>query len=385
MVTVAVKKEVLCWAVDRSGLTLEDLHNKFPKIKEWASGVGQPTIRQLESLAKATSTPLGFFFLETPPPENLSIPHFRTLDDEDVNGPSPDLLETVRMMQQRQSWMHEYLAEQGQAKISFVRSAMPNDPPALIAEKMRQVLGFDEEWAASYSTWTDALKALREAIEAANILVVVNGIVGNNTHRKLDPSEFRGFVLVDDYAPLVFVNGADTKAAQMFTLAHELAHIFYGSSAAFDLREMSPANDPMEKACNCVAAEFLIPEKQLRQIWPLVKNEIEPFQAIARRFKVSSLVAARRTLDLRLIHRSDFLEFYRKYQQDERRAASSRPDGGDFYANQNLRVGQRFVSTVIRAIKEGKMLYTEAYRLTSLYGRAFEHYTSHLGMGGVQR
>jgi Zn-dependent peptidase ImmA (M78 family) len=383
MTTVAVNKEVLCWAMGRSGLTVEDLQNKFPKIEQWTSGKSQPTLRQLESLAKVTSTPLGFFFLKSPPEERLPVPHFRTLGDEDVHKPSPELLETVHLMQQRQSWMREYLIEQGRERILFVQSARLNEQPALIAKQIRHILDFDEGWAASYSTWTDALKALREAIEAAKILIVVNGIVGNNTHRKLDPSEFRGFVLVDDYAPLVFVNGADTKAAQMFTLAHELAHVFFGSSAAFDLREMSPANDPMEKACNSVAAEFLIPESQLRRIWPSVNNETEPFQAIARRFKISALVAARRALDLHLINRSDFLEFYRAYQQDERRTAASRPDGGDFYANQNLRVGQRFVSTVIRAVKEGKLLYTEAYKLTSLYGKAFEHYASHLGMGGV--
>ena len=213
MTTVAVSKEVLYWAMGRSGLTTGDLQNKFPKIEQWIFGKSQPTLRQLESLAKATSTPLGFFFLQRPPEECLPIPHFRTLGDEDVHKPSPELLETVHLMQQRQSWMREYLVEQGQEPISFVRSARLNEQPAMIANQMRHILDFDEEWAASYSTWTDALRALREAIEEAKILIVVNGIMGNNTHRKLDPSEFRGFVLVDDYAPLVFVNGADTKAA----------------------------------------------------------------------------------------------------------------------------------------------------------------------------
>lgn len=383
MITVAVKKEILCWAVDRSGLTLDDLRDKFPKIKQWVSGESQPTLRQIESLSKLTSTPLGFFFLETPPEEHLSIPHFRTLADENMQGPSPDLLDTVRMMQQRQSWMRDYLIEQGRERLSFVGSTRSGTAPAIVAKQIRQILGFEEEWAACYSTWTDALKSLREAIEAANILIVVNGIVGNNTHRKLDPNEFRGFVLVDDYAPLVFVNGADSKAAQMFTLAHELAHLFFGSSAAFDLREMQPAENPTEQACNLVAAEFLVPENQLKKIWTSVSKAPEPFQAIARRFKVSALVAARRAVDLQLINRAKFLEFYRAYQQDERRRGERQPDGGNFYANQNLRVGQRFISAVSRAVKEGKLLYTEAYKLTSLYGKAFEHYVSHLGIGGA--
>jgi Zn-dependent peptidase ImmA (M78 family) len=221
-------------------------------------------------------------------------------------------------------------------------------------------------------------------MEDAGILVVVNGVVGNSTHRKLDPDEFRGFVLVDEFAPLVFVNGADGKAAQMFTLAHELAHVFLGSSAAFDLREMSPANDPTELACNKVAGEFLAPQQEVRRIWPSIRGDPDRFQSIAREFKVSALVAARRVLDLHLITKDEFLAFYHDYQNDERRKAARRPAGGDFYVNQDLRVGRRFASAVVRAAREGKLLYSEAYRLTGLYGKTFDHYAASLGIGGSQ-
>jgi Zn-dependent peptidase ImmA (M78 family) len=264
-----------------------------------------------------------------------------------------------------------------------VGSSRREEEPRLVVQRMLEILGLDTGWAATERTWTDALHTMRQAIEDAGILVVVNGIIGNNTHRKLDPNEFRGFVLVDGYAPLVFVNGADGKAAQMFTLAHELAHVFYGSSAAFDLREMQPADDPMEKTCNRVAAEFLVTQSELRQIWPSVRGDSEPFQTIARQFKVSALVAARRALDTNLINKKAFLNFYRAYQSDERRAAADRSPGGDFYVNQNLRVGQRFASAVIRAVKEGKLLYSEAYRLTGLYGKTFDHYATSLGFRGA--
>jgi Zn-dependent peptidase ImmA (M78 family) len=186
---------------------------------------------------------------------------------------------------------------------------------------------------------------------------------------------------VDDYAPLVFVNGADGKAAQMFTLAHELAHVFIGSSAAFDLRDMLPAADPTEQTCNRVAAELLVPESELRQLWPVVRHDPEPFQAVARHFKVSVLVAARRALDLGLIGKSEFLDFYGAYQEDERRTAGRKSEGGDFYATQNARVGRRFARTVIRAVKTGRLLYTEAYRLTGLYGKAFDRYVDMFDLG----
>jgi Zn-dependent peptidase ImmA (M78 family) len=378
MSRVAIKKSVLRWAVDRASLTPDDLQHKFPKIRQWATGESQPTLRQLEDLAKTTLTPLGFFFLTEPPDERLPIPHFRTLGKQAPGRPSPHLLETIQVMQRRQAWMREFLIEQGQEPLTFVRSAEPDDPPATVADRIRHALNLKKGWAALSPTWTDALRALRETMEDAGILVAVNGIVGNNTHRKLDPEEFRGFVLVDEYAPLVFVNSVDGKAAQMFTLAHELAHVFLGSSAAFDLREMQPADDPMEKACNCIAAEFLIPEQEIRRIWPSVKDKPGCFQEIARQFKVSELVAARRALDLSLINKNAFLDFYGGYQ---RRATSPRSEGGDFYATQNLRVGRRFASAVVRAVNEGKLLYSEAYQMTGMYGKTFERYAESLRIG----
>jgi Zn-dependent peptidase ImmA (M78 family) len=382
MSRVAVSEKTLDWAVDRAGLTLADVERKFPRVRQWVAGKSQPTLHQLELLAKFTLTPLGFFFLKEPPEERLPVPYFRTLGDERSVAPSPDLLETVQTMQRRQAWLRESLVDQGQQVLPFVRSARSDEPPTVVGQRMRETLYLNFGWAAQEPSWTEALTVLREAMEDSGITVVVNGIVGNNTHRKLDPEEFRGFVLTDDFAPLVFVNGADGKAAQMFTLAHELAHVFFGSSAAFDLREMSPANDATEQACNKVAAEFLVPEQEIRKLWPSIQGTPEPFQTIARQFKISALVAARRALDLHLITKNEFLSFYGEYLNDERRKAADRPDGGDFYANQNSRVGRRFASAVVRAAKEGKLLYSEAYRLTGLYGKTFDHYAASIGIGG---
>jgi Zn-dependent peptidase ImmA (M78 family) len=128
------------------------------------------------------------------------------------------------------------------------------------------------------------VRALRVAAEAAGVFVVTNGIVGNNTHRKLDVDEFRGFVLVDDLAPFIFINGADGKAAQMFTLAHELAHVWCGQSGVFDLRDLQPTGDDVEQVCNKIAAEFLAPAGELRNVWPRARQAAEPFQALALHF-----------------------------------------------------------------------------------------------------
>lgn len=272
MTRVAVSDAALRWALQRSGRP-SAIERKFPKLGEWLKGESWPTLRQLEDLANATSTPLGYFSLSELPEERLRIPHFRTLGGEPTFRPTPDLLETVQMMERRQVWMRGYLIEQGQEPLPFVRSARLTDEPRRVAREMKGALGLVEGCAAEQRTWTAALRMLQSKMEEAGILVVVNGIVGNNTRRKLDGNKFRGFVLVDEYAPLVFVTGTDGKAAQMFTLAHELAHIWYGSSAAFDLRELQPASDETEQARNRVAAEFLVLENELRKIWPRVRRD----------------------------------------------------------------------------------------------------------------
>jgi Zn-dependent peptidase ImmA (M78 family) len=282
-------------------------------------------------------------------------------------------------MERRQGWMTEFLINQGEPPLDFVRSAHINDSVREVAARMRQTLGLTTDWAARRGTWGDALKDLRSAIENVGILVVVNGIVGNNTHRRLDVNEFRGFVLVNEYAPLVFINGADGRAAQMFTLAHELAHIWFGVSAAFDLKQLLPAHNETEKACNVVAAEFLVPENDLRIAWSSVQSESDPFQSLARKFKVSTVVAARRALDAGLISRNRFFEFYEAYENDERREIVRQEGGGDFYASQNYRIGRRFAEAVIRAVKEGHLLYHEAYQLTGLSGDTFGRYAESLG------
>lgn len=372
---VLVSRDVLRWAVERARLAPAQIAKKLPNIREWEEGTSQPTLHQLENLARVTRTPLGYLFLDSPPEERLPIPYFRTIANAPAWHPSPELLETVHIMQRRQEWMREYLLEQGSEPLPFIRSAQPKDASHLIARRLHEVVCLAEDWAVSCATWEQALGVFRDAIEGAGILVVGNGVVENNTHRKLDPQEFRGFVLVDEIAPLVFLNTVDAKAAQMFTLAHELAHLIFGSSAAFDLRSMEPADELTEQACNKVAAEFLVPEERMRQAWSSLKGLPEPFQALARRFKVSALVTARRALDLGLVSRQEFFDFYDEYLRDERRRSASRADGGDFYKNQNLRVGRLFASAVTRAVGEGKLLYSEAYRLTGLHGAAFERYT----------
>ena len=378
MSRVAVNEDVLRWAIERAGLTPERLHQpKFP-IQEWLSGATQPTVAQLQKLAKKTLTPFGYLFLSKPPVERLPIEHFRTIADSTPARPSPELLATVWAMQRRQSWMRDYLMDKGEAPLPFVASARVGDRVEAVAGRMRAALGLADGWAARQRTWEDALRVLREAMDATGVLVVVNGILGNNTHRGLDVKEFRGFVLVDEYAPLAFVNGSDSKAAQMFTLGHELAHVFFGSSAAFDLRDMQPANNETERACNQVAAEFLVPADELREGWIPDQDIGSALQTMARHFKVSEIVVALRALHLALLGREAFDRFYADYEARVKQATAPVIRGGDYYRNQNLRIGRRFGSAVVDAVANNELLYSEAFELTGLSGKTFTRYAGTL-------
>lgn len=378
MIRVEIRPEMLRWALRRvspSEEIPEKLRKKFPKLPEWLDGTSQPTLRQLEDFSRATFTPFGYFFLSEPPEERLPIPLFRTMKEDSIRSGSPHLLEVVQTMERRQAWMREYLLEQGAARLSFVRSVDRSASPEQMAQQIRKTLGLQEDWASQQGSWTEAFRELRNRAEQIGILTAASSTVGNNPHRPLDPKEFRGFVLVDEYAPLVFINTADFRAAQMFTLAHELAHIWIGSSAAFDLRDFQPAPDETERRCDAAAAELLVPAHQLRKIWPNVQREVERFEQIARHFKVSEIVAARRALDLGLIQKPEFFHFLENYRELSSPLGS--PKTGYFYATQLSHLGRRFAETLIRAVHEGTLLYHEAYRLTGMYGKTFDSFVSY--------
>ena len=322
-------------------------------------------------------TPFGAMFLDAPPNEELPVPDFRTRNDAPLKRYSPNLLDTIQTMQRRQAWMREWLVDQGTEPLDFVGAATIADSFKSLAQRIRKRLELDAEWAEQLPNWEDALQALRRAIERAGIIVFSNGVVGLNNHRPLDPDEFRGFVLCDDIAPVVFVNDADTKSARIFTLAHELVHIWLGRDGVFNLEKLMPAVDKTEQFCNSVAAEFLIPAYKLTERWDEASKTDKPFHTIARWFKVSPVVAARRALDLKFITKPEFFHFYELDRADwlkQKEKDRKKPSGGNFYATQNVRLGRLFSAAVVRAALEGRMLYEEAFQLTGMKGETFHRY-----------
>lgn len=376
---VEVNPALVRWAVERAGDRRSSLYKSFPKLDQWGNGEGQPTLKQLENFAKAAYVPFGYLFLPEPPEEIVPVPDLRTLRSQGVTRPSPNLLDTIYEMQRRQAWLSEDRIECESEPLDFVGSARQSDDPAGIGQEMRRTVGLVDGWAANVPTWKESVGELRRAIESIGVTVVVNGIVGNNTHRKLNVDEFRGFALNDVYAPLIFVNGSDAKSAQMFTLAHELAHIWLGTSALTNAGLANKSTHGIEVWCDIAAAEFLVPADELKSLWKDIGRKDQPFLAAANAFKVSPIVAGRRAMDLGLVPRKVFFEFYRAHTAQESLPHSA-SGGGDFYKTQNTRIGRSFAARVFLAAKEGRLSFKEAYALTGLHGGAFQEYARRLGV-----
>lgn len=358
---MAIQSSVLRWACDRSGFERADLEHKFPQLAAWESGQAQPTLKQLEAFAKSTYTPIGFLFLPEPPVEKVPIPDFRAPNNQRLGNPSPDLLDTIYVCQQRQEWFRNYAGVLGEKPLSFVGSARVQDDVVTTAARIRSALGFDLDQRGQMATWTDALRHFIEQADGLGILVMCNGVVHNNNYRHLDPAEFRGFAMADDLAPLIFINGADTKAAQMFTLAHELAHIWLGQSAVTDAQPATLPNERVERWCNEVAAELLVPIEAMRTEYNPRAELLDEMSRLARRFKISTLVVLRRILDVGGLSEKQFWEAY--HQEVERLRAIPRGSGGNFYLTQAARVSKRFAAALVTSTLEGQTRYNDAFRM----------------------
>jgi Zn-dependent peptidase ImmA (M78 family) len=361
MMRVEIKPELLRWACERAGLDIEEMSRRIPKLPAWIRGEAQPTLKQAEGFAKATHAPIGYLFLHKPPTESIPIPDFRAGSNIHIGHPSPDLLDTIYICQQRQEWYRDYARSTKEKPVQFVGSADQSIDIAVVAERIRHALKFDLEERRRIPTWAEALRKFIEQADDLGVLVMVNGVVGSNNRRKLDPGEFRGFALSDDLAPLVFINGADTKAAQMFTLAHELVHIWLGQSALSDVEPMSLPTQPIERWCNRVAAEILVPLDVLRKEYRRDGDLREEVDRLARRFKVSTLVILRRIYDAGNLTQGQFWQFY--HEEFDRLVSIPRGSGGNFYLTQAVRVGKRFARALVVSTLEGQTLHRDAFRL----------------------
>jgi len=339
--------------------------SEYPKIEKWIKGEDYPTYNQLVELSKLFHIPFGYFFLEKLPERKYPIPHYRTTQDGEFQ-PSSELLDTILFAQKIQEWAKDILLEWGQEKLPFCGKYKNNYDVEKVIRELKRIFEIQDNWANQKLTWTEALNDLIEKAEEKSIIVLRNGVVGNNTHRKLNVREFRGFVLYDEIAPVIFINNNDAISAKIFTLIHEVVHILIGQSASFDLRNLQAAQNKIEQFCDECTAEFLVPEKEIKNVYRNQKNIDE----LARHFKVSQIVILRRLLDTSIITQQKFYDKLKEMYEIE--IKKPRKGGGDFYHTIPNRLSKRFLYILNRAVKDNIVLFRDALKITQLGAKTYD-------------
>ncbi len=350
-----VNATVLGWARKRAGLSIVALAAKMnagaEKLEKWESGEERPTFAQAQKFATITAVPFGYLFLDKPPQEDFPLPDLRTVGGARFSAPSAELQDVVRDVLAKQDWYLEYLKEADDAqKKAFVGKFTTSAAVQSVVADMKRTLKTSDKPS-------DLFSELATAAEAAGVLVMRSGIVGTNTRRPLRVDDFRGFAIADPLAPVVFINSADAPSARLFTLVHELAHLWIGSSG---VSEVGPVTQRREEIfCNEVAAEFLVPEAEFLQAW---KRGVEwRFNLrLSARFQVSPLVIARRALTIGLIDHEQYRVFY---SEEIGKSKSGKSGGGDFYLNAAVRNSRLLSRAVVNEALSGRMLLRDAGRL----------------------
>lgn len=377
MTQALIHPAMLRWARERLQWPPEYVARKLPvkpeKFALWELGKAYPTFRQAQVLARTLRIPFGYLFLSEPPDETPAIPDLRTIHDERYIQLSVDFLDTLNDALRKQDWYREYLQQEGAEPLPFIGRYSTSDPVADVARDICATLEINGELRHKARNWQDFLNLLIERTEYAGILVMRNSVVKNNNHRPLSVGEFRGFALSDHLAPVVFINSRDAKAAQIFTLAHELVHLWIGESAISspDLAYSSTEEDyQVEQFCNRVAAEALTPQEDFLREWSSQENIEQNVARLVRYYKVSSVVVLRRALELGRINRDRFFKQY--HLELEKQQPVKESSGGDPYATYWTRSSKRLTQTVVSAAFEGRLLYREAANLLGVKVKTLE-------------
>lgn len=359
-----INREILIWAVERNGQSVEEYAQLNPSFNKWIAGERQPTIKQLEGFATQVHVPFGYLFLNKLPQESIPIPFFRTVDRQPRFNLK--LYDTVIDLQRKQEWLSSYIRENDMDSVRFIGSCVGKsvEETVLVA---RRLLEKDSDWALHVADSAAVVRTLIDWLEEIGCVVSVQGYVGNYNKRQLSVADCRGFALIDPYAPFIYVNNNDSKEAQYFTLIHEFAHLLIGFSSGYG--SGSDNDDQREDFCDKVAAMFLVDGGLLRQKW---NGNID---ILARTFRVSKIMMARRAHEEKLVSDAEYrsyMDAYWAHVHEHPVRKESGKSGGDYYATTRRRLGFNFLVHLSNAVKSNQLSYNDAYRLTGCHGVTFD-------------
>lgn len=381
---VHIEKDVLEWVLQQcQNVAINDETTML--LDKWMTGEKTPTFNQVEKVSKAMRIPFGYFFLQEPPVEDTSLLEYRTVHSIDLETPSRDLMDTIHDMELIQDWIKEDLLQKGIDPPDFIGAMNVQSDVNDFANYSRNILGLNLKWFLQGKSSYDSFRYIRNAISNAGVAVMMSGIVGNNTRRSLSIDEFRAFTLIDELAPLIFINSNDSWNGKLFSLLHEFNHIVLGKSSFYNDRYSAQKRvSKLEVLCNAVTAEILVPHQLFLKEWEILGDAeaSEKINVVAKIFRCGTIVVARRALDARFISEDAYdiavntaIEFFN--EQRKKRKSS----GGNYYSTVANRIDRRFLGNLVNSVIAGRTLYTDAFRLTNTNQSTFEKLIIQAGVG----
>jgi len=374
-INAIVTPSVLEWARKKAGYDIPGAAKKIGRseeeISQWESGDLLPTLAQAKKAAEVYRRSLAVFFLPEPPKEFQTLRDFRHLPGNRSHDFSPQLSRIIQEIEYRQSWLRDWLIEEKEAPLEFIGSVSTSARAPDIAEMIRSHLGITTDDQLSCSTRDDALNLWIDRAEKIGINICREGGI------KVD--EARGLVLTDEYAPFIMLNNEDSKAGRLFTLAHELAHLWINAPGISNMsglgKEGVSEEDRIEVYCNRVASFSLLDSAAFARLWAEQASEDpveEKIRIISNLAKVSEEVIARRLLDSDQISVSDYHEFRKKFflrwkefkdKEKAKNRSKDKPGGPSPHLLRVQRNGKSFTQTVLSAYFNGMISGADASQL----------------------
>ena len=371
-----ITPSVIKWAREKAKLSIEEAASKIRRppedIKNWENGSLKPSIAQARNAARVYRRPLAMFYLPEPPSDFSTLRDFRSLPGQELRKYSPELTLLIRNTRYRQEWMKEYLVKEGADRLAFVGSSSIKDDPRDVAKSIREIIDISIKEQKKCKTPYDYLLLWLKKSESSGIFVF--------RQRQIRLKEARGFILSNEIAPFIFINSDDSKAGQLFTLVHELAHLWIDKSGVSNIESSGSSVDEDAKQteifCNEVAAQTLLEQNAFKEEWRLQNPDLnirERIYKTAGIFNVSEEVVARRLLELDVISKSlysELREYYQKrwrdYKKREKRRFSKSKGGPSYYVITLSQNGYAFTETVVGAYAGGSISGRDASALLNV-------------------
>ena len=361
-----INSDVLLSYIEKSGVEFDKLQEKIKDIDLFIGGEKMPTYNQLEKIASAINIPTGLLVLNNPVNVSTQRLSFRTPNSAAISQMSPELRDTIVEMQEKQSFLQEQIDD----TIDLHNQSLADvTDHMIIAERIRTKLKLPIDHLSSSKD--NPIRYFRNIISNIGVFVFFNGKIRDNTHRPLNPKEFRGFSLNSAKAPIIFINQKDSQNAQLFTMIHELAHLFINDEGISQESEQHDYSHIQKEALmNRVTAEILVPKVLFE------RETTTDLEQLAKKYKVSRYVIARRLLDFKRITEDEYKALVKSLKSSV--PLREKPTGGNYNNNLRFRVDDTFYRFVHNAVMQDRVSYTEAFRLIGVGYKGFKTLESEL-------